>query len=203
MLACLALASPAQQWEIGAGAGYGLYRNGTVDAPAGMATAGLRNRFAISVAVGEDLYRYVSGEFRYTYHDGDPFLEAGSAKANVQGQSHAFHYDVLVHTRAEGERWRPFLAAGIGAKLFRVTGPENPNQALGDIARLKAHDQFRPLITGGGGLEYRLSGRLLLRVEFLDYITPFPGKVIQPAPFGTGRGILHQFTPMIGLSVGL
>jgi hypothetical protein len=199
--ACFATACPAQRWETGAGAGYGIYRNGSVYAPAGVAAAGVRSRFAVTAVFGEDLYRHVSGEFRYTYQDGDPFLEAGPAKANVQGQSHAFHYDILLHARARGERLRPFLAAGIGAKFFRVTGPENPNQALGDIARLKENDEFRPLVTGGGGVKLRIAGSLVLRLDFRDYITPFPKKVIQPAPSGTARGILQQFTPMVGLSV--
>jgi len=203
VLSCFAMATPAQQWEIGAGAGYGIYRNVSVDAPAGVATAGVRNRFAITAVFGEDLYRYVSGEFRYAYQDGDPFLQSGSVKANVQGQSHAFNYDLLFHTRARGARLRPFFAAGIGAKLFRVTGPENPNQALSDIARLRANDEFRPLVTAGGGVKLRMAHNLLLRLEFLDYIAPFPKKVIQPAPLGTARGILHQFTPMIGLSMVL
>jgi hypothetical protein len=201
MPALSAAVCPAQSWEIGAGAGYGIYRNASVWAPAGVVTAGVRNRFVVTAVLGEDRYPYVSGELRYTYQDGDPFLQAGSVKANVQGQSHAFHYDVLVHTRPDTEKLRPFVAVGAGAKLFHVSGPENPYQALSEVARLRANDELRPLITGGGGLKIRISDRILLRLEFRDYITPFPKQVIQPAPFGTARGILHQFTPMIGVSL--
>ncbi|MFB3777094.1 MAG: outer membrane beta-barrel protein [Bryobacteraceae bacterium] len=191
----------AQQWEIGGGAGYGVYRSVSVYAPAGKAAAGVRNRFVATAVFGEDLYRHVSGEFRYTYQDGDPYLEAGGSKANVQGQSHAFHYDLLVHARARGERVRPYVAAGIGAKLYRVTGPENPNQALGAIARLTEQDEMKALVTAGGGVKLRLGRRAALRLDFRDYITPFPKNIIRPAPLGTARGIFQQFTAMAGVSM--
>ena len=201
LLSLFALISSAQSWEIGAGAGYGVYRSVSVYAPAGTATTGIRNRFVATAIFGEDLYDRLSGEFRYTYQDGDPFLEAGTVKANVQGQSHAFHYDLLVHARSREERVRPFVAAGIGAKLYRVTGPENPNQALGTIARLAATQEMKALVTAGGGIKFRIAGSAVLRVEFRDYVTPFPKNVIKPAPLGTARGIFHQFTTMIGLSM--
>jgi len=196
----LALACHAQQWEIGVASGYGLYRNGSVYAPAGKVVAGFRNRFVFSATLGEDLNKRLAGEFRYTYQDGDPFLSKGETKANIQGQSHAFHYDVLVHLTAAPRRIRPYVAAGIGAKLFVVSGPENPAQPLREIARLVSRDEFKPLVTGGAGLKIRLSRRVLARIDFRDYITPFPKKLIAPAPYGTARGIFHQFTPMAGLS---
>ncbi len=191
----------AQQWEIGAGGGYGFYRSVRVQAPAGTASAGVRSRFVLTAILGEDLYPRVSGEFRYTYQDGDPFLEAGASKANVQGQSHAFHYNVLIHARTRERKVRPYFTAGIGAKLYRVTGPENPNQALSSIAHLAARNEATALITAGGGIKLRLASRALLRVEFLDYVTPFPKSVIRPAPFATAHGLFQQFTTMIGLSV--
>ena len=45
-----------------------------------------------------------------------------------------------------------------------------------------------------------LGEHVALRLDFRDYITPFPKKVIAPAPLGTARGIHHMFTPMAGLS---
>ena len=199
--AFLACTCHAQQWEIGAGGGYGIYRNASIYAPAGQAAAGFRNRFVLTAVFGEDLYRRIAGEVRYTYQDGDPFIEAGSVRANVQGQSHAFHYDVLVHTRGRDAILRPYLALGAGAKLYRVTGPANPNQALGAIGRLASQDEIKPLVTAGGGVRFRLRQNLVVRLDFRDYVTPFPKNVIQPAPLGTARGIFHQFTPMLGVGM--
>jgi len=37
------------------------------------------------------------------------------------------------------------------------------------------------------------------RVEFLDYITPFPKEHVTPSPYATARGVLQQFTPLFGI----
>jgi hypothetical protein len=189
----------AQKWELGGGAGYGSYHNGTIFSPGGTATAGIRNRFAASVVLGEDMYRHWGGELRYTYQDGDPFLSTGGRKANIEGHSHAFHYDLLAHLRSPDERIRPYLAAGGGVKEFIANGPENPAQALSTIGLLTQTSEIKPLFTVGFGAKLRLR-RAVIRADFRDYITPFPKKVIAPARFGNARGILHQFTPLLGVS---
>lgn len=193
-------ACAAQQREIGVAAGYGVYRNASVYAPAGKATAGFRNRFTVSAVLGEDIYEHVAGEFRYTFQDGDPFLAAGGTKTNIQGQSHAFHYDLLFHVRPKGEKIRPYVAAGVGAKLFVVSGPQNPWAPLREIAVLTTNDEFKLLVSAGGGVKLNMGRNVVVRVDFRDYVTPFPKKLIQPAPYGTARGIFHQFTPLVGVS---
>lgn len=198
-LAC-ALACSGQQWEIGAAAGYGAYRNGTILSPAGKAMAGVRNRFAVSALVGDDMYPHLGGEVRYTYQDGDPFLSARGIKTNIEGQSHSFHYDALFYVRGKDQRVRPYVAVGLGVKVYVVSGPPNPKAPLGDIARLTTQDQARPLVTGGGGVKLKLGHRVLLRLDFRDYVTPFPKELIAPAPLNTARGFFHQFTPLIGIS---
>jgi hypothetical protein len=149
--------------------------------------------------VGEELYEHLAGEFRYTYQDGDPFLAAGGTKTNLQGQSHAFHYDLLFHARPKHTSVRPYFAAGIGAKLYVVSGPENPGQPLTGIAMLTAHDEVKALFTAGGGVKIRIGRGVIMRLDFRDYITAFPKKLIHPAPFGTARGIFHQYTPLVGI----
>lgn len=191
----------AQPWEIGAAAGFGAYRNGSIYAPAGVAAAGVRNRYAVSIWLGEDLYPRLAGEIRYTYQDGDPFLSAGTLKTNVQGQSHTLHYGLVAPLRDPGGRWRPYFTAGVGAKLYRVTGPETLNPPLTEIARLRTTSQWTPLAVVGAGIQLRAGRCLFLRLDWLDYITPFPKRVIEPARYATPRGLLHQFTPSIGLSV--
>jgi hypothetical protein len=195
-----AAACSAQQWEIGGAAGFGFYRNGTIYAPAGKATAGFRSRFVAGVVIGENRYEYLTGEVRYTYHDGDPFMAAGGIRTNLQGQSHSLHYDVLFNTRPRREKVRPYFAAGIGAKYYVVSGPENPSQPLSNIGSLKSIDELKPLFSLGGGVKIRLRPEVLLRFDFRNYITTFPKKQIQPVPFATPRGIFQQFTPMVGIS---
>jgi len=88
-----ACACSAQEWEIGGAAGYGIYHNGHVYGPNMTSVqAGIQNRFVVSAVATDHAYDHFSGELRYTYHDGDPFLAAGGVQTNRQGQSHALHY---------------------------------------------------------------------------------------------------------------
>jgi hypothetical protein len=199
VLICTTVCFAQEQWEAGAFAGYGWYRNGTVVAPAGNAQAGFRNRFTVGAVFCENLYEHVSGEVRYVFHDGDPFLAAGGIKENIQGQSHTFVYDFLVHVRDREQKVRPYAAAGMGAKLFRVSGPPLETQPLSNIAILTTRDDVRWVVSLGGGVKVRAAPHIIVRFDFRDYINPFPSTLILPASFATGRGIFHQFTPMVGV----
>jgi hypothetical protein len=84
-----------QEYEIGADVGYGLYRDGSVYSPDGTAKAGIRNRFAAGVIIGDEFSDYVSAEIRYLYHDGHPFLQTSSVKTDIQGQSDTLTYELL------------------------------------------------------------------------------------------------------------
>ncbi len=190
----------AQQWELGGAAGYGIYRNGSIIAPDGTAKAGFRDRFAVGAVLGEDLYEHLSGEFHYVYQDGDPFLEQGNVKANLQGQSHTFAYDLLFHFTPREANVRPYLAAGGGGKLYVVSGPLAETQPLANIGLLTTHDQWEAVLSLGGGIKFKLSQHVLFRVDFRDYITRFPKRLIAPVEFATARGVLHQYTPSAGIS---
>jgi hypothetical protein len=85
------------QFEIGANVGYGFYRDGQIFSSSGTADAGIRNRFAAGIIIGEEISTYVSGEFRYLYHDGHPFLEFPGVKSDIQGNSDALTYALLFH----------------------------------------------------------------------------------------------------------
>jgi len=198
--AACAASCGAQSAEIGIAAGYGDYRNGSVLSADGTAKAGFKNRFVVSAAITEDQSDHISGEFRYLYQDGDPFLRAGGVETRLQGQSHAFSYDVLVHFKPRRSRIRPYVTAGVGAKLYIIRGPGNPDQPLTDIATLTTRDDPKLLVVGGAGVKIRVQPHTTVRVDFLDYMTPFPKTQIQPAPGATPRGIFHQFTPMVGIS---
>ena len=189
-----------QQWEIGGAGGYGWYRTDTIYSSAGDAQAGIRNRFVAGFVVDEDAFEYLSGEFRYLYQDGDPYISYGGVKANVNGQSHAIDYEVLIHVVPRNRRVRPFFAAGVGGKDYVVTGPEPYPQPLPQIATLTNQSEWKGLFTAGAGIKFQLNPYVLVRVDFRDYITKFPEQIFIPAPHGTDRGIFNQFTPMFGIS---
>ncbi len=199
-LLSVALPAAAQQWEIGGDIGYGVYRSGSIYSPAGDATAGIRNRFTAGAVVCEDLHEYISGEIRYQYQDGHPFLSSGSVSKDIQGQSHTFTYDVLFHFKPRGQKIRPFVAAGAGVKYYEIAGPAPSPQPIPSIATLNSIDEWKFAASLGGGVKYQLREHILLRGDFRDYLTQFPKRQIAPAPNGTARGIFQQFTPMFGVS---
>jgi opacity protein-like surface antigen len=197
----IATSAFAQQWEVGGSFGYGWNRNLRVNGPGAEATVGIRDRFVAGAVLTEDLYEHVSGEVRYTYQDGDPFLTFGGRTANVQGQSHSFTYDTLIHLRDRDQRLRPFLTGGIGAKLYRTTGPPPAVQPAPGVAFLGASDQWKVLVSVGAGVTYRFPNHLIVRADFRDYISPAPTKLFVPAAGATVRGLVHQLTPMVGIGV--
>jgi opacity protein-like surface antigen len=190
----------AQQYEIGANIGYGFYRNGTIFSDSGTAQAGIRNRFAAGITLGDELSNYVSAEFRYLYHDGHPFLQAPGVKSDIQGQSDALTGELLFHFKTREHRWRPYLAGGCGAKEYIIAGPEPFPQPLPQIASLTANDVWKVVFSAGGGVKFRIIPHMVLRAEFLDYLTTFPRQQIVPAPHNTARGVFEQFTPLFGVS---
>jgi opacity protein-like surface antigen len=196
----VAAAAWAQQYEIGAGAGYGLYRDGSIYSAGGSAQAGIRNRFAAGLMLGREISKYVSAEFDYLYHDGHPFLQAPGVKSDIQGNSDALTIDLLFHFKTREHRWRPFLAGGSGAKEYVIAGPEPFPQPIPQIATLTSNDIWKAVFSVGGGVKFRLIDHLLIRAEFRDYITTFPRQEIVPAPHNTARGIFEQFTPLFGVS---
>jgi len=189
----------AQQFDVSGLIGYGAYRDASVNSPAGTATAGIRNSFTAGAVFGEDLYSHFSGEIRYLYHDGDPFLSTGTVRGNIQGQSHTLSYDVLFHPYDRDRRFRPFVAVGAGAKYYRTSGSAPVPQPLPQIASLVNTDQWRYVVDFGFGVKYRLGNHVMLRGDFRDYITPFPKKLFAPAGNGSDRGLFQQFTPTFGL----
>jgi len=190
----------AQQYEIGANIGYGFYRDGSIYSGSGTAQAGIRNRFATGIVLGDNISKYVSAEFRYLYHDGHPFLQAPGVKSDIQGQSDALTTELLFHFKTREHRWRPFLAGGVGAKEYIIAGPAPFPQPIPQIASLTTNDVWKTAFSAGGGVKFRLIPHMLLRAEFRDYLTTFPRQQIVPAPHNTARGIFEQFTPLFGVS---
>src|SRR5260370_38936766 len=97
----------AQQYEIGASIGYGIYRDGTIFSDSGRAQAGIRNRFAAGIILADDFSNYVAAQFRYLYHDGHPFLQSPNVKAHIQGQSDALTMEFTLRCKNLHKRYRP------------------------------------------------------------------------------------------------
>lgn len=200
LLLLLSASCLAQQYEAGADVGYGVYRDGTIFAGGITAGAGIRNRFAAGIVLGDELTKYISAEFHYLYQDGHPYLNVGGTRVDIQGQSHALTADLLFYFKAPEYRWRPFLDGGAGAKDYVIAGPPPYPQPFPQIASLIANDVWKVAFSVGGGVKFRLIPHMLLRAEFRDYITTFPRQQIVPAPNNTARGIFEQFTPLFGIS---
>src|SRR5579872_6022941 len=108
----LAPALWAQRFELSGMVGYGFYHNGSVTGPAGTGQAGITDDIAAGGVLSEDLYEHFSGEVRYLYQGGHPFISTSGFRADMGGESHTVTYDVLFHFRDRDHRMRPFLAAG-------------------------------------------------------------------------------------------
>lgn len=189
-----------QTYEIGADIGYGIYTKGTIYAGDTTATAAIRNRFAAGIDLGWEFSDYVSAQFSYLYHDGHPYLQAPGVNTDIQGNSDALTIEGRFHFKPRRNRFRPFLAGGVGAKEYVIAGPAPFPQPIPQVASLTTNDVWKTVFTAGGGVDFMLRKHLLLRGEFRDYMTTFPRQEIVPAPHNTARGIFQQFTPLFGVS---
>lgn len=189
-----------QQWEVGGSAGYGIYRDVNVTGPAASGTAGFTSGVAFGAVLGNEISHRIAGEIRYTYRADDLKVSSGSAEAKASAQSHAIHYDFLIHATSRESVVRPFLAAGAGVKIFRGTGAEPSYQPLSNLLVLTHTTQPEPLISAGGGVKVSVSRHALVRFEFRDYATPLPDKLLAAPPGAKIRGWMHDFVFLAGVS---
>jgi hypothetical protein len=191
----------AQEWELGASAGFGYPMNPSVTTTAGSGTAGFKYGSAFGAVAGNDLYQRLSGEMHYLYRVSNLKVTGGGQEAGFNGETHVVHYDLLLHTADREARIRPFLAGGGGIKVYRGTGTETAYQPASKFALLTKTQELKPLISVGGGTKVALTHSLVLRLEFRDYISPFPSEVVTPAPGARIKGWLHDFVPTVGISI--
>lgn len=190
----------AQKYEFALAGGGSFYQSHTVTNPKGDASAGFDNGWAGSVAVGNNMYQHIGGEVRYTYLHNDARLSSGSSKATFGAESHAIHYDFLIHATPVGSTIRPYVAAGGGIKLYRGTGTEVPFQPLSNIALLTKTTEVQGLLSVGAGVKVALTHRMLFRIDVHDYITPFPSKIITPALNSKASGWFNNVVATAGIS---
>jgi opacity protein-like surface antigen len=195
-----ATAGYAQTYELGGNIGYGVYHDGTIFSAEGTAKAGILNRFAAGIVLGDEFSDYVSAEIQWLYHDGHPFLNYAGTRTDIQGNSEALTYNFLFHFKKQEARWRPFLEGGAGAKQYVIAGPAPNPQPAPQIASLTTNDVWKVAYVVGGGLKLHVRKHMDVRVEFRDYLTTFPRTQIVPAANNTARGVFEQFTPLFGMS---
>ncbi len=201
LLLAAGIACAQQQWEVGGIGGLGFLRNVPVTSPAGSATTGFQNGAAAGGFLGYSSSRHLGGEFRYAYLQSNMHISAGGSEATFSGQSHVFHYDLILHTSTPRAKRQLFLAVGGGMKVFRGTGTEQAYQPLSQYGYFTKTVAVKPMASIGGGMKYALSNHLFLRTEVRDYITAFPTNLIAPAPGVKFRSILQDVVPMVGLSI--
>jgi len=199
-LAVLAASCFAQQWEFGGSGGAGFLSNVNVSSPAGSATAGFQSGGAFGGFFGQNLYPHWSGELHYMYLQNDLHIASGGTNAVFSGNAQVVHYDILFHTNHKESKTQAFVAVGGGMKIFRGTGaPEayQPNYQFGYMTNTR---QLKPMGDAGAGVRFELRPRLFMRLEFRDYITLFPEKIIAPAPGAKYGKILNDIVPMATIS---
>ena len=198
----VALPSAAQNWEFGGAAGFGFYRDVSLSGPGGSGRAGFGPRFALGAVVGRSLGEHFSVEGRCTFQDGDLEIKSGSTKADLDGDASSFLGEFSFWPLPRRARIRPYVAAGVGTKLYRGTQDPAADEPLMDLAVMHHATQAVGLVTYGGGVKVRLTPRWLLRLDFRDYTTPFPAHIMSPAPGVRAGGWIHDFVPMLGVSWG-
>ena len=191
----------AQRWEFGAGAAGTFYTTKEVTVASAKAQAGFKNGWGATAWLGNDMHKYIGGEIRYMFQQNDLKLESGGRNYAFGGRSQTIHYDFLIHGAARGARVRPFLAAGAGFRGYEGTGKEVAVQPLNNFAFLTKTTQWVPVVSVGGGIKFMASKRLAFRVEFRDYLSPVPDKVLTAAPGAKLNGWFHNFVALAGVSV--
>ena len=199
-LVALAGVALAQSGEIGFFGGGSFYMNPTLKGASAEVKAGFANGFGGGVAVGHNTTDHLGGEIRYMFQQHDLEASSGNTQVTKSGRSHAIHYDVLIYATGRSSRVRPFVAVGGGVKQYSGTGAESASQPLGNVVILTTTNQWKPLITFGGGVKIAVSKHVGLRLEVRDYLTPFPTDVVTPVPPVKHDGWLHNIVPMVGLN---
>lgn len=192
--------SLAGDLEIGGAGGFGFYHDATIANASGSARAGFGPRFVVGAVAGWNWSSHFAVEGRYTFQDGDSALRSQGLEANLDGSAQSAVAELLVSPQPRTSRLRFFGAVGGGVKLYQAGPLATGTQPLTDFATLQKANQAEPLITFGAGVKYALSEHWLVRVEFRDYATPFPSRVITPAPGARLSGWLHDIVPTLGIS---
>jgi hypothetical protein len=191
----------AQDWEVSAALGGSAYSGAGIGNPVlgATANASFRPGFVLGAVVGDNRFDYVSGELRYLFFWGSPELNFQGTRATINGYTNLVVYDLLVHMRSRDSKVRPFVAGGVGARIFTATGAQPLTQPLQQFALLRPLTQVKPAVSVGGGLKYLVARHTELRFDFRTYMSPLPNRVFRPTDVSAIRGWIYNFVPQVGI----
>lgn len=190
----------AQTWEAGALGGFGITSETSVMSAAGSASTGFKNGGTFGVFGGANDYNYIAGEASYLYRLSDLKVSSGGTEVNFAGHTQFLDFRFLVHFASREKRFRPFLAAGGGVAVYSGTGEADAAQPLNNFVALTNTRETKPMVSGAAGVKYRLTKHLGLRFEFRDYVTPFPNRLLAPAPGASLGGWVQNFMAIGGVA---
>ncbi len=195
-------AAPLQAENYGGALGLlSVYQKTSVSSPAGSGNVGpgigAGGGFILGQTMGTGRW---GGELRYFYSKNDYELDAGAKSHSLGGQSHTVHYDVLYYLTDNNANVRPFVAFGAGFRVYQGTGSEEPDAPGADLALLTKSNQTVPTGDFGIGVRFRIGDNVCFRVEVRDFITQSPDQVITPSVGADIGSILHNWTPMFGVT---
>ena len=191
----------AQQWEVAAMGGFGTTWNTAISNGDGSVSAGLRNGPVFGAAFASNDYRLIGGEVGYLWRQGGLKLRGGGQEPDFGGHAQFADFRILLHFAPKGARIRPFVAAGGGLAVYTGSGAESSGQPLNSFAALTHTRQTELALSVAAGVKGQWTRRLGWRLEARDYLTPFPDRVIAPAPGTSGGGWLHNSLLVAGIVV--
>jgi Outer membrane protein beta-barrel domain len=189
-----------QTWEAGVLGGFGITPETSVTSAAGSASTGFKNGGTFGIFGGANDYSYIGGEASYLYRLSDLKVASGGTQVNFAGHTQFLDFRFLVHFASREKRFRPFVALGGGVAIYSGTGEPNAAQPLNNFVALTNTRETKPMASGAAGIKYRLTQHLGLRFEFRDYATPFPNRLISPAPGVSLNGWLQNFEAIGGIA---
>lgn len=159
------------------------------------ATTALRPGWNVSIASTFNAHKHFAHETGFTWNKSklDIGLETPISSDIIQHDAdiRQFHYALLYHPRANGKRLRPYLAAGAGMQVVRLTDANEHGSRflryafrevnilyaafrLGQDPPLEGGAIFQGTLNYGGGIKYHLNHRVVLRADFRETLSPQP-----------------------------
>lgn len=191
ILLAAAAAAMAQVGEISISAGRAASRNNVLGTSADAAGKAVEFKsetdFRLGFRFTFNSYQFFGHEIGYAYNRGK-FKQASTPPAEVGMPVHQGMYNFLAYATPEGSPVRPFVTGGVHFSTFY---PPGTGVFSGNGVTKFGYNY-------GGGLKFRISPMLMMRLDVRDYAT---GK-----PFGDffpdQKGLLHQLEVSAGLGIG-